>query len=185
MKRIFIAIQTEPEESFQRMYSSLRSLLGSEKITWVSRENIHLTLVFLGEIEEEMIKAAAIVLKRQCTGFGEFKFALTGAGVFRNFKDPKVIWAGIENPDRLIELNDLIANGLKNAGFRTEEKHFKPHITIGRVKFIKNNEALRSAITRYQDTFIQEVHVREVILYESILKQEGPIYRSLGKFSLS
>lgn len=185
MKRIFIAIRTDPEPSFHRMYSSLRSLLGSEKINWVRLENIHLTLVFLGDTEMEMIKAAESVLKQNCTGFGEFRFGLTGVGVFKNFKEPKVIWAGIDNQDRLTELNKLITSGLNEAGFKTEERRFKPHLTIGRIKFIKNAEALKSAITRYQDTFIQEVHVKEVILYESILKPAGPVYMPLGKYSLS
>ncbi len=185
MKRSFIAIKAEPEESFQRMYSSLISLLGDEKITWVSRENIHVTLVFLGDLEEEMIKAAERVLKQSCSGFGEFELSLSGAGIFKNLKDPRVIWAGIENPDRLTELNNLISNGLKNTGFKIEERQFRPHVTIGRIKSIKNTDNLRSAIERYQGTFLQKVHVSEVILYESILKPGGPVYISQGKFRLN
>jgi 2'-5' RNA ligase len=184
MKRIFIAIKTEPEETFQRMYASLRAALGNENITWVSPENIHLTLVFLGEIEEERIKIAGIVLKQKCTGFGEFVIRLSGTGVFRNLNEPKVLWLGIENPDRLIMLSDLINTGLKDTGFKIEDHPFNPHITLGRIKFIKNKEILRSAIARYQDIFIQEVHVRDVILYESILKPEGPIYRPIGTFRI-
>lgn len=130
-KRIFIAVGIEPEEKFQRMYSSLTSFLANEKIKWDSMNKIHLTLVFLGDTDEERIKAAAIMLKQKCTGFGEFSFTLSGIGVFRNFNDPRVIWAGIKNSDKLIELNKLIIRGLNETGFKTEERQFRPHVTLG------------------------------------------------------
>jgi 2'-5' RNA ligase len=184
MKRIFIAIKTEPEALLQRMYESLRSVLGNEKITWVNLENFHLTLVFLGDTEEEKIKIASIVLKQKCTAFGEFAFRLSGTGVFKNLNDPRVLWLGIEDPVKLIELNDQIYNGLSEAGIKIEDQRFKPHLTIGRIKSIKDSEAFRSAISQYQYTFFQEILVREVTLYESILKPTGPIYRAAGIFGL-
>lgn len=184
MQRIFIAIRIEPGEIFQRMFSSLRSLLGEEKIKWENTDKIHLTLAFLGDTDEERLKIAGLVLKQKCTGFGEFFFTLSGTGVFRNYNDPRVIWTGIINSDKLIELNNLIAFGLRDAGFNIEERQFKPHVTIGRIKSIKNIESFRSAISRYQDTFFQEVPVCEVILFESILRPEGSVYRELGRFNL-
>lgn len=184
MKRIFIALKVEPGETLLRMFSSLKALPGNEKITWVAPGNIHLTIAFLGDTEDERIMVAGIMLKQKCTGFGEFGFNLSGAGVFRNFKDPKVIWIGIGNSGKLFQLNDLIITGLKDTGFKVEERQFNPHITLGRVKSIKDTEALKSAVDRYQNTFIQEVRVSEVILYESILKPTGPIYKPIGKFSL-
>lgn len=184
MKRIFIAIRVEPGEIFQRMFSSLTSMLGGEKIKWENIDKIHLTLAFLGDTGEERIKIAGLILKQKCTGFGEFYFTLSGTGVFRNYNDPRVIWTGIINSDKLIELNNLIASGLRDAGFNIEERQFKPHITIGRIKSINDIESFRSAISRYQDTFFQEVQVRDVILYESILRPEGSIYHPVGKFLL-
>jgi 2'-5' RNA ligase len=184
MKRIFIALKVEPGETLMRMFSSLKALLGNEKITWVDPGNIHLTIAFLGDTEDERIIAAGIMLKQKCTGFGEFGFNLSGAGVFRNFRDPRVIWIGIGNSEKLFQLNDLIITGLKDTGFKFEERQFNPHITLGRVKSIKDTEALKSAVDRYQNAFIQEVRVSEVILYESILKPTGPVYKPIGKFSL-
>ncbi len=184
MRRIFIAIRIEPGETFSRMYSSLRSLLGNEKINWVNPEGIHLTLVFLGDTEEERIKVAGIVLKQKCTGFGEFSFTLEGTGVFGNFNNPRVIWTGIRNTEKLVELNKLIVEGLKDTGFKIEERQFRPHITLGRIKSIQNSAALQSTIERYKNTLIQEVQVKEVILFESILKPTGPVYRPVGKFQI-
>jgi len=166
------------------MYSSLRALLGNEKIVWVNMDKIHLTLVFLGNTEEDRIKAAGILLKQKCTGFGEFSFTLSGTGVFGNLKDPKVIWSGIKNSDKLLELNKLIIEGLKDTGFKIEDRQFRPHVTIARIKRINDIDTFRSAISRYHDVFFQEVHIKEVILFESILKPGGPVYRELGKFVL-
>jgi len=69
MKRIFIAIKIEPENNLLRIHSSLKSLLVSQKINWVDPANVHLTLGFRGETEEDRIRVAAIMLKQKCTGF--------------------------------------------------------------------------------------------------------------------
>jgi 2'-5' RNA ligase len=185
MKRIFVAIKIEPEGLLLRTISSLRSLLGNERITWVDPASIHLTLVFLGDTEEERIKVADIAVRQQCSGFGKFSFKLKGTGVFKNFRDPRVIWTGIEECERLASLNGLIMTGLKDTGFKLEDRPFKPHITLGRIKFIKDPRLLESALERYRETYFQKVDINEVILFESILKPAGPIYRPLGRFVLS
>ncbi|HBE42742.1 MAG TPA: RNA 2',3'-cyclic phosphodiesterase [Bacteroidales bacterium] len=184
MQRIFIALKIKPENNLLRLHSTLKSLLGNEKINWVDPGNIHLTLVFLGDTEEERIKMAAIMLKQRCTGFGEFDFNLSGTGVFKDFRDPRVIWIGIEDPGKLAELYNTIKTGLEDTGFKTEERPFKPHITIARIKFLKHPEILRSVIDKYRDSEIQKVPVKEVILYESILKPTGPVYKPMGIFRL-
>ena len=185
MKRIFIAVKTEPSSEFMNMYKSMKALLGGEKITWVNMDSIHLTLVFLGDTEDDMITAAGIVMKQKCTGYGEFCFSISGTGVFRSFREPRVIWVGITDSGRLIELQNQIAGGLRDAGFKIEDREFSPHITLGRIKAIKNPEALKSAVAHYNDKFFQEVKIGEVILFESILKPTGPVYHPLGIFKLA
>jgi 2'-5' RNA ligase len=86
--------------------------------------------------------------------------------------------------ERLIQLNNIIAEGLKLDGFKIEERQFKPHLTLGRIKSVKNIENLKTMLERYKDNQFQIVHVNEVILFESILVQTGPIYKSLGKHLL-
>jgi 2'-5' RNA ligase len=185
MKRIFFALEIEPGSTLVRMIESLRSVLGNEKIKWVDTANIHLTMAFLGETEDERIKIADIAVRQKCRDFGQFSFELAGTGVFKNFRDPRVIWAGIKECEELVKLNDLIMTGLKEAGFKLEERPFKPHITIGRIKFINNPRILESALEKYRDTDFQKVNISEVILFESILKPAGPVYKSLGRIRLS
>jgi 2'-5' RNA ligase len=184
MKRIFIAVKVDPGQALIRIHASLKSLLGGEKINWTDPANMHLTLAFLGDTEDELIKVVSIMLKKVCTGFGGFRFDLTGAGVFRNYSEPRVIWAGIESNERLSQLHYKITIGLKDAGLRFEERKFSPHLTLGRIKSVSNPEVVRSALERYHDVKIQEVDVKEVILFESILKPTGPVYIPLGRFKL-
>lgn len=185
MKRTFIAVKVNPEGDLLRMISSLKSLLSDENIKWVDPANIHLTLAFLGDTEEKRIKILSGMLSERCTGFGEFDFTLAGAGVFKNFWDPRVIWVGIRSSEKLFMLYNAIAEGLKREGFGIEERQFRPHLTLGRVKSYKDTENLKSVIEKYRDKQFQVVHVNEVILFESILMQTGPIYKSLGNLSLT
>jgi 2'-5' RNA ligase len=185
VKRIFIALKIEPGTKLAEILQSLKSLAAEEKVNWVDPVNIHITLAFLGDTEEDRIKIAGLLLKRECSGFGEFTFMLKGAGLFRNFRDPRIIWIGIAEPEALIRLNEKIATGLRDTGFRIEDRPFKPHITIGRIKLLKKPEILKSFLDKYGEVEIQEVNVREVILFESILRPSGPIYKPIGRFTLA
>jgi len=184
VKRIFIGIKIEPEGTLLRMINSLKAVLSNDKINWVDPANIHITLAFLGDTEEERIKVAAIMLREVCQGFRRFSFNLSGTGVYKNFHDPRVIWTGIDNSAELGKLNSLIMTGLKDMGFGIEERSFRPHITIGRIKTLKDTDLLRRTLERYRDITFQNVSVREIILFENILKPGGPEYRSCGIFRL-
>ena len=184
MKRIFIAIKVEPGPAFLKVYYSIKALLGNERIKWVEPANIHLTLSFLGDTMEDRIKVAGIMLNQRCSGFGEFSFSLSGTGVFKNLHDPRVIWIGIDDYERLQELKFLINRGLADTGFSVDERTFNPHITICRIKNLKAPDNLRLAVERYRDIPIQTVNVKELILFESILKPTGPVYKPLVIVSL-
>ncbi len=184
MKRVFIAVKVDPDAELLRMISTLKSVLATENIRWVDPVNIHLTMAFLGDTEDEKIKILAGMLKDKCSGFHEFDFMLSGAGVFKNYRDPRIIWAGIKSPEKLYALENKIAEGLKSTGFLIEERQFKPHLTIGRVKSVRDTENLKNILERYRDIEFQKVEVKEVILYESILTLTGPIYKPLGSYSL-
>ncbi|MGB8490666.1 MAG: RNA 2',3'-cyclic phosphodiesterase [Bacteroidales bacterium] len=185
MKRIFIAVRVEAGAGLISMISSLKARLANENIRWIDTANIHLTLAFLGDTEEERIISLTGMLKEKCSGFGDFEFGLGGAGLFKNYRDARVIWAGITGSERLSELNEAIAGGLKENGFPVEVRPFRPHLTIGRLKFLKDPENLRDALEGYGNTEFQTVNVTGVILYESILMRTGSVYRELGKFPLS
>ncbi len=184
MKRIFIAVKTEPDGDLIRMISSVRALLGTACIKWVDLSGIHITLAFLGDTSDEGIKVLDRMLREKCTGFGEFDFILSGAGVFKSYTDPRVLWVGISQADRLSSLYEIIAEGLGGTGFEIEERKFRPHLTIGRVKSVSDPARLRSAIEKYKGVEFQTVRVKEVILFESLLQKTGPLYIPLGKYPI-
>jgi 2'-5' RNA ligase len=184
MKRIFIALKVEAGENLLMMISSLKSGLSTDLIKWTNPDNIHITITFLGDTEEEMIKSICSMLNEKCKGSGKFELIIKGAGIFRNIKDPRIIWTGIEPSGRLIHLNEIIMNGLKELDVIMEFRAFNPHLTIGRIKHLNDKETLKSLIEQFQNSEMQIIPVNEVILYESILLQSGPVYKPLTKINL-
>jgi len=184
LKRIFIAVKVEPEETLSVMISSMKSRLDSEKIKWVDSENLHLTLSFLGDTDEKKINLIHEMLRKQCGGSGNFEFIIIGLGVFKSLANPRVIWTGIESSERLLELNRLVVNGLGNIGFVMEDRPFKPHLTIGRIKYLQDKTVLKTFVEKYQNKEIQKAKVQELILYESILLPSGAVYKPLYKVEL-
>jgi len=184
MQRIFIAVKIDPGDNLLNMISSLKAGLKDERIKWTESENYHVTLAFLGDTEKAKIKAIMNMLRTTCTGLGEIEIMIKGTGVFKNFSDPRIIWAGIETSEKMNKLYDCVKSGLKDTGISLEERTFKPHLTLGRIKSIRDNDNLRSLAARYLNAEIQSQRVDEVILYESILTQTGPVYKPLGKYPL-
>jgi RNA 2',3'-cyclic 3'-phosphodiesterase len=185
MKRLFIAVRTTPDNNFTKLYSSLRNELEGESIKWIKPENIHLTLVFLGDTDETRIPGIEKILKSVCNRTQNFEISLKGFGVFKNVSDPRVAWAGTYHSDKLATLQELIAEALKEGEFKIEDRPFSPHVTIGRIKSIKDHDRFKMIMLKYHITDIQRVSVREVILFESILKQEGAVYKQVSAFSLT
>jgi 2'-5' RNA ligase len=184
MKRIFIALKVEAGPPLLGMISSLKSGLKNDNLKWTSIENIHITLAFLGDTNENLINDISIMLTKKCGGYGKFSLTLKGCGLFRNFSDPRIIWTGIEPSDRLIQLNESVMSGLKVLNIKMQDRPFNPHLTLGRIKHIMDKDLLKSLIDQFQNTELQIVPVSDVILYESVLLQSGPVYKPLAKFSL-
>lgn len=184
MRRVFIALKVEAEETLLMLISALKSGLSKDIIKWVSPDNIHITLAFLGDTEEKKIKDISLMLKGKCEGSGKFELIIKGSGVFRDLSDPRIIWTGIEPSEKLMHLNDSVMNGLKGLNIKMVDRPYKPHLTIGRIKSNNDKEALKSLIKQFQNSEIQIVPVNDIILYESILLQSGPVYKPLAKFNL-
>jgi 2'-5' RNA ligase len=184
MKRIFIALKVEAGDTLLTMISLLRSQLSSEYIRWTNPENIHITLSFLGDTEEMLIEDIISMMKKKCEASGRFELFIKGCGIFRNVNDPRIIWIGIEPSEKLLSLNSIIMKGLKGLGIEIEDRPFKPHLTIGRIKRLNDKETLKYLTDKYQNSEIQNIVIREVILYESILLQSGPVYKPLARFNL-
>lgn len=183
VKRVFIAIKIEAGQTLLEMMSSLTSGLKTESIKWVNPQNVHITLAFLGDTIEEKIPSISEMLKSRCEGFGSFEIIIKGLGVFKNINDPRVIWTGIEKSEKLARLHNIILEGLNETGIEMENRPFRPHLTLGRIRHMKSVNALQLTIDKYSESVIQNEEVNEVILFESTLFKTGPVYTPIGKHS--
>ena len=187
VKRIFIAIKVEPGDILAETMESLQSGFPADSIRWTDKDNIHITLAFLGDTSEEKIPGLVSMLKSVCSSTGSFDLTIRSAGLFRDINDPRILWIGTDRAENLIRLNSLIISGLEKTGFPVEKRPFSPHITIGRLRRNANNdkEMLSAFLNKYHDIVFRIMKVSEVILYESVLLRTGPVYHPLSIFPLS
>jgi 2'-5' RNA ligase len=185
MKRTFIAVRVDPGRELAGVIDTLKQELKEEQIKWVDKTKMHLTLAFIGETSENTIRDISGMLKGICSAKDKFEFEVSGLGLFRNINDPRVVWAGINDQGNLRALFSTINAGLEQLGIQTEEKDFKPHLTLGRIKRLKDKDTLEKLLTLNKATIFQYVEVKEVIYYESVLQQTGPLYIPIKVFKLS
>ncbi len=160
----------------------LRRGLADVRIRWVKDENLHLTLLFLGELPAPSVSAVEEALSRGCSGVRAPRLVLERTGCFtaRGSSDVRVLWLGVrEEGSGLSELRRTVvrsvAEVLPGMG-REEERAFEPHLTLGRVKGRLSMERWRSL---EETSGLEGGHpfvASEVVLYSSLLTKDGPIY---------
>ena len=134
--RSFIAIELpeEVKKGLQRVQSEL-ALGRYPFIKCVGLEGIHLTLKFLGNVPEPKLAAIVKVMEQSSQGVAPFQVEITEVGAFPNMRRPRVIWVGIKGDiDKLIDWQQQLDKGLVPLGFPKEERPFKPHLTLARVR---------------------------------------------------
>lgn len=185
MKRIFIAVNVQINNTTLSIINEIINKLSGEKINWVNISNLHITLKFIGSTEEKIIPLIVNKLSKKLENkFLDSSFLLAGMGVFKNVKSPRVLWLGIENKSVLNEINNIIENELYDLGIEKTGKIFSPHLTIARIKFIKNFGELKEISEKYKNYEFQKIELNEIIIYESILKPTGPTYNALYRLKL-
>ena len=184
--RSFLAFELPPEirEQIRGVSRELQKL--TLPVRWVKVENIHLSIIFLGSVDEAKIDdikgKANVVVKR----FSIFKTRLNGVGVFPDWRRPRVVWISLNGEiERLSNLRDELQTELKVLGFRPEKRPFKPHLTIGRFKGLADrDEELKWVLDRYHD-LISDLHsLNELVLFKSDLKPDGPVYTKMASWPL-
>jgi len=182
-KRLFAAIKIVPDKIFMDQLHELQMQLVHEKIKWVEENNIHVTLKFFGDTDERKIPEIGGVLKKVAGGNPAFGFRLRSMGVFGSRYDPRVIWVGIQPYDHLVKLMKELHTELKTIGYEPDRQNLIPHLTIGRIKGLKDKQLFQLTIEKYREIETPEKLATEIILYESILKSDGPVYLAQGTFS--
>ncbi len=142
----------------------------------VNKENMHFTLLFLGEISEEI--AQSVMSSLSSVSFKPIQVSFTHMGTFPNSRLPRVIWIGIDDTSskELIELALQVEEKLAPLGFKSD-KPFKPHLTIFRIKNRIND--ISKMLERFKIVGLGRDVISELKLKKSILTPSGPIYSDL------
>jgi len=182
MKRLFAALKIHPDAEFLTKYHEFKYALRHEQIKWVEDQNIHITLKFFGETEERKIPEICSVLKNRASTTSSIALQLTGLGIFGSSYAPKVIWVGIEPYAELSAIMKKIHCDLKIIGFESDRQNLIPHLTLARIKFIRDKIIFNRTLDQYKTISSSTICIAEAVLFESILRREGPEYNALEKF---
>ncbi|MDQ1771390.1 RNA 2',3'-cyclic phosphodiesterase [Labilibaculum sp. A4] len=183
-KRIFVAIKIDNTHQINELFRQVGVDLDEERIKWVDKNGLHITLLFLGETGMEEMAAIMDKLKMIGADFDVFRLNLKSLGAFPSIEHPRILWAGINSTSSLYELQMKILIQLKNEKV-TDDYKYTPHLTIGRIKGgVENPERIKECLLKWKDWQDSELLITEFVLMESLLTQQGPVYKVLEIFSL-
>ena len=182
--RAFIAIDLNDEVREGLVRAQKRIGNKAAKIKFVEPENLHVTLKFLGEIDETMAEEVKKALAEIAKKHRKHRVRVKGIGVFPNPNYVRVIWAGIENDGGIKAIAADVDREMHRLGFR-KDRDFVAHVTIGRVKFIRDKLELAMALKDLANEGFGEFDVEAIELKRSTLTPKGPIYETVAKFKLA
>lgn len=184
--RSFIAIELDQKviEKLREIEYKLKSVRAEVK--WINPSSIHLTLKFLGGIDEGMIDEIAKKAQEVARRYNPFNLKVEGIGTFPPGKNPRVVWIGVKDETgKISALQEEIEHEMNNLGFEREQRAFTPHLTLGRVKSAKGKDELLEKIEEGKGINLGEFTVKDFHLFKSDLHPQGAIYTKLKTFMLN
>lgn len=173
-KRLFLALNaTNPlAETFLPTFKKLKINADRREISvkWVPLDNFHVTLSFLGDRPEEEVPKVAEVLVAVCQQIAPFEVKIEDVSAYSNEHDARVLWLGVQNKKNLGVLKMNLDHALLEAHIlqQPDQRIFRPHLTIGR---LRNSRSVKDMISPFKRKSFGKIQVNEVVLYES--KQQG------------
>lgn len=179
---IGIPINNEIKEKISKIQEKFNGT-GAD-IKFVEKENLHLTVKFLGDIKEERISDIDNI-KGVIDDYQNFEINIENVGTFPSIDFIKVIWVGANNKDgKLLNLLQDVNDKLEALGFREQKNDIVPHITIGRMKSGKNKQKVKNAIQDNENIYFGKQTIDEMRLYKSELNEDSPIYETIKKYKI-
>ncbi len=179
--RLFIAIPLP--KGIKEILRTVQQKISKESGTYsmVEPENIHLTLKFLGETPEKEVRKIADAIQK--IKFSSFTLSLSIMGVFPSEKYARVIWVGLKESRELHQLHEQIEEIMQQCGF-PKETEFAAHLTIARVKTVKNKEIFMESIRKI-NVDEKEFPVSSICLISSTLTSKGQVYETIEEYNAS
>jgi 2'-5' RNA ligase len=159
---------------------------GAE-VKWVTPESMHVTLMFLGEVDDRELHAVCKVVKSAAVGEPAFPLRVSGVGAFPTPRRPKILWAGItDGAEPLQRLNAALERPMSELGcYRKEERGYTPHLTLGRVKGDADALVLAAELPKRLAWNGGSATVDELLVYSSEMDRDGPVYTVIGRAPLA
>jgi len=186
--RTFIAVELaqEAKDLLARLQEQLKT--SGADVKWVAPLNIHLTLKFLGEIDDKKLDKVMQILEETAKERPPFYIRLSSLGAFPKIDFARVIWVGIDKGDEETkDIAKVLEEKLAKVGIPKENRPFSSHITIGRTRSSLNRERLAQNLNILADNWGKqniEFSVNKITLFKSTLTPKGPIYEVLKIASL-
>lgn len=162
--------------------AGLQAELGPDLVRWVPRRNIHLTLKFLGDVSPSNLDLIMHVLAVEAARHEPFDMLVEGIGAFPNARRPRVLWIGLKGPSTLVSLQHELDSATARLGYKSEERGYAPHLTIGRVRptaGVSAQQRIGEGLVHAHVGNLGMLHVGAVHLFKSDLGSTGPVYTRL------
>ena len=182
--RTFIALPLKAGEDILQVREELMHALRGERISWVDPDKYHVTIRFLGETEIQEVERIRGLFQEEWL---ELKAASIGVSGFRSFgpyKHPRVIFAAFEQEEWFRELKEAVDLSLADLGWPREERKFTAHLTLARIRSMKDSSSFHAFMNGFRDRSCSELDFDRVVYYRSILGENGPEYRKLSEILL-
>lgn len=185
--RAFIAIDIPDDvrAAVDEAQARLKRAHVGVKISWTKIDNLHITLQFLGYIDEALIDKIKAGLQSSAAQHQPFDLSVHGAGAFPNEDRARVVWIGCDDAGgQLKALAQSVQTAMQPLGFEPEHREFSAHLTLGRIKIPRPDVALTRAIDSLKNTAFGTLPVKAIHLFESQLHPNGSIYSKLSTHTL-
>jgi 2'-5' RNA ligase len=188
MPRVRTFIALDPGQAVKDRIIALQENLArtGADVKWVGPANLHLTLLFLGEVDDRELVAVCAAIDEASKKHKTFDLAVEGTGCFPNIRRPHVVWIGAgQGSAEACALHHDLEDALFKLGcYRREDRAFTPHITLGRIRGDKPMDALIAALTKKKDYSAGETVIREVLVMSSDQSANGPVYTVMSRAKL-
>jgi len=177
-KRIFIAldISDKAREKIARFAGELRTEFPDIRVGWEKPEKIHLTLKFLGDTDEERRAKVKGALQKSAEMTTPFSLTVENTGCFPTPRKARILWLGLtDETGGLQKIQGRLEEELEFLGFERDDREFKPHLTVARLREPQKAGRLVEAFLRKQFEPVS-FEVSEIVIYESKLQPTGSVY---------
>lgn len=185
MKRLFIGIDisANARQAAAIYIDHLRSEAENLRVGWERPEKLHITLKFLGGIDERELPPLEAALERAASLHDHYTASLVGTGCFPPKGQARILWLGVRDDGETVQIASSVEDEFSKLGYEREKRKFSPHLTIARLREPDRSSELSSLhLSRKFEPIAFEVD--EIVLYESRLQPSGSEYSRLKRFSL-